>query len=116
MDKANVTLGGSEYVIVSRDEFDRLSGLAKAGSLPPLPGPDKDGNYPAIEYGRASLARKLIRARVEVGMSQKDLAQAAGIRVETLCRIEGGKHSASVPTVDKITRALRKAERAKSAQ
>lgn len=114
MDKANVTLGGSEYVIVSRDEFDRLTGLAKAGSLPALPGPDKDGNYPAIEYGRASLARKLIRDRVEAGLSQKELAKLAGVREETICRIETGKHSASVPTIDKISRALKKAGKVKA--
>lgn len=108
MDRANVQLGGTDYVIVPRDEFDRLTSLAKVADMPPLPGPDKDGNYPAIEYSRASLARKLIRGRVDAGLSQKELAELAGVREETICRIETGKHTASIATVDKISKALRK--------
>ena len=49
-------------------------------------------------------------------MSQRDLALRAGVRVETLCRIETGKHIPSVPTIDKIDRALKEAgKRAKQA-
>ena len=46
-----------------RDEYDKLTTLAKAADLPELPKPDADGNYPAVEYARASLARKIIRDR-----------------------------------------------------
>ena len=88
--------------------FDRLSMLAKAGELPPLPKPDAQGNYPAVEYARAGLARKLIRDRVAAGLSQRELATLAGVRVETLCRIETGKHTPSIPTVDKLDRALKR--------
>ncbi len=109
IDKANVTLGGQDYVIVPRIEFERLSGLAKAAELPPLPRPDKDGNYPAVEYSRASLARKLVAERARLGLSQQELADLAGIRVETVCRLETGKHTMSTPTADKIDRALKKA-------
>jgi ribosome-binding protein aMBF1 (putative translation factor) len=104
-----ILLEGRPYVVLPRDEYDRLAALAKAGELPPLPPPDAQGNYPAVEYARASLARKIIRDRVAAGMSQRDLALRAGVRVETLCRIETGKHSPSVPTVDKLDRALKKA-------
>ena len=111
--KANVTLGGTDYVILPRDEFDRLTGLAKAGSTPPLPAPDKDGNFPAIDYARISLARKLIRDRVSAGVSQKELARRAGVREETICRLETGKHTASIVTVDKIARALKRGAKSK---
>ena len=77
--------------------------------LAPLPKPDAEGNYPAVEYARASLARKIIRDRVAVGLSQRQLAMRAGVRVETLCRIETGKHTHSVPTIDKIDLALKHA-------
>jgi ribosome-binding protein aMBF1 (putative translation factor) len=103
-----ILLEGKPYVVLPRDEFDRLSTLAKAGELPPLPKPDAQGNYPAVEYARASLARKIIRDRVAAGLSQRELATKAGVRVETLCRIETGKHTPSVPTVDKLDRALRR--------
>jgi len=77
--------------------------------------PDAQGNYPAVEYARASLARKIIRDRVAAGLSQRDLALRAGVRVETLCRIETGKHVPSVPTIDKLDRALKQAVREKQA-
>ncbi len=104
-----ILLEGKPYVVLPRDEYDRLASLAKAGELPRLPQPDAQGNYPAVEYARASLARKIIRDRVAAGMSQRDLASRAGVRVETLCRIETGKHTPSVPTIDKLDRALKQA-------
>jgi len=69
--------------------------------------PDAKGNYPALEYARASLARKIIRGRAEAGLSQRKLAELAGISFENLCRIETGKHTPSVATIDKIDQALR---------
>lgn len=86
-----------------------LAGVAEAVELPPLPKPNDDGNYPALEYLRTSIARDIIRDRLAAGLTQKDLAQRAGVRVETLCRIETGKNTASVATIDKIDRALRQA-------
>ncbi|HEV3003853.1 MAG TPA: helix-turn-helix transcriptional regulator [Pirellulales bacterium] len=99
-------LGDKAYVVLAREEFDRLTTLAKAAELPALPEPDADGNYPAVEYARATIARGIIRDRVATGMSQRDLARRAGIAVETLCRIETGKHTPSLPTMEKIDRAL----------
>jgi DNA-binding XRE family transcriptional regulator len=96
-------------VLLPRDEYDRLTTLAKAADLPPLPEADAQGNYPAVEYARASLARKIIRDRVAAGLTQRELAKQAGISFEHLCRIETGKHVPSVPTIDKIDRALKRA-------
>lgn len=111
-----IMLEGKPYVVLPRSEYDRLTTLAKAGELPPLPEPDANGNYPAVEYARASLARKLIRDRVAAGLTQRQLATMAGVRVETLCRIETGKHTPSVPTVDKIDRALKRHGKSRSKQ
>src|SRR5438105_15184706 len=105
----SVRIGNEEYVIVSRKAYDRLIRLAEVAELPTLPRPDKRGNYPAVDYARASLARNIIRDRVNAGLTQRELARLAGIRVETLCRIETGKHTATVPTIEKIDRALRRA-------
>ena len=77
---------------------------------PLLPEPDANGNYPAVEAMRVSLARDIIRTRRKLGLSQAELARRAGIRPETLNRVEQGKRSPSVATVEKIDRALRKAE------
>lgn len=78
-------------------------------NLPPLPKPDRRGNYPAVEFGCATIARGIIRDRAKAGLSQKQLAKLAGVRPETLCRIETGRHVASVPTIEKIDKALKRA-------
>ncbi len=81
------------------------------GELPPFPKPDKHGRLPALEYARVALARDLIRARKGAGLSQQHLADLAGIRQETISRLETGKHTASPRTVDKIMRAIESARR-----
>lgn len=106
-----IHLAGKAYVVIERAEYERLATLAKAMELPPLPDADAKGNFPAKEYLRASIARDIIRDRARAGLSQRELANLAGIRVETLCRIETGKHTPSVATIDKIDRALKKGEK-----
>lgn len=108
-DKTTLNLDGNEYVVLHRAEYDRLSGLARAATLAPLPAPDADGNYPAQEFMRASMARKLASERARLGLSQRELADFAGLRVETISRLETGKHTVSALTAAKIARALKKA-------
>ena len=102
---------GKRVVILAEREYDRLLGKADEWE-PLLPERNADGNYPALEYARVSLALKIIRDRRRLGLTQIELARRAGIRPETLNRIEQGKTSPSVATVDKIDRALKKAEQA----
>lgn len=109
MSLQTIHLEGKPYVVVERDVYDRLTMLSKAAELPALPAPDEYGNYPAVEYARASIARGIIRDRVAVGWTQAELARRAGIRVETLCRIETGKHTPALSTIHKIDRALQRA-------
>jgi DNA-binding XRE family transcriptional regulator len=109
MGTQSIRLNGKNYVILEREEYERLATLAKAAGLPALPEANAQGDYPAVEYARAGIARSIIQDRVKAGLSQRELAKQAGIRVETLCRIETGKHTASVPTIKKIDRALKQA-------
>jgi len=69
---------------------------------------DARGNFPAAEALQVSIARSIVRGRREAGLTQVELARRAGIRTETLNRIEKGKHAPSVGTVEKIERALAK--------
>ena len=102
-----VTLTGERFVILPEAEYLRLLGEQ---AEPELPAPDAQGRYPAVEGARVILARKLIRARRALGWSQAELARRSGVRVETLNRLEHGKHSPNVATVDKLSRALRAGE------
>src|SRR4051794_32213639 len=93
MGAQTVYLNGKAYVILEQEEYERLAARASDVALPPLPPPDANGNYPAVEYGRASIARGIIQDRLAAGMSRQELARRAGIRLETLCRVESGKYS-----------------------
>jgi DNA-binding XRE family transcriptional regulator len=106
-----VTLAGQRFVIVPEAEFRRLA--RETGELP-LPPRDARGNYPAAEALQVSIARSIVRQRRTAGLTQVELARLAGIRAETLNRIEKGKHAPSVATVDRIDRALAKAAKAKN--
>ena len=58
------------------------------------------------------LRRKLIRRRRAAGLSQAELARRAGIRPETLNRIERGRTTPDFATVRKLVLAMDAAEQA----
>lgn len=100
-----VTLGGERFVIVPESEYKRLQAAADAAE-PSLPARDKKGNYPAAEALQVSIAKSIIRSRRLCGPTQAELARRAGIRPETLNRIEQGKHAPSVATLERLETAL----------
>jgi DNA-binding XRE family transcriptional regulator len=112
MVRVTFKIEGKQFVLLPEIEYDRLcreagvASTADSAELPSLPKPDKNGRIPALEYARISLARDLIRDRKSVRLSQQELAELAGIRQETLSRIETGKHTATPKTVDKIMRVI----------
>ncbi len=108
-----VTLGGERFVILPEADYRELVGETWE---PPLPAPDANGNFPAVDAARVLLARKIIRRRRAAGLTQADLAKRAGVRVETLSRLEHAKHSPNVATVEKIVRTLEQAEAARPAR
>jgi DNA-binding XRE family transcriptional regulator len=109
---------GARYVVLREAEYEQLCREARRfetedeSDLPALPKPDRRGRVPAIEFSRVSLARDLIRHRKALALSQQQLAKLAGVRQETISRIESGKHTVTVRTYDKIFEAL-DSERAK---
>lgn len=109
-----IEIEGKRFVVIEESELHRLERRPPAprrkGGVPPaLPKPDRDGNVPALELIRVSIARDIIRERKAMGLTQERLAQLAGIRQESLSRIESGKHSPTVRTVEKIDGALKRA-------
>lgn len=83
-----VELDGKEYVIIQREAFDRRSRLAEAAAMPPWSKPNMEGNVLAVEYARASSTRTIIHERKCLGLAQNAPAGTAGVRLETICRIE----------------------------
>ena len=110
-----IEVAGQRFVLLPETEYDRL--CSKAGEsvplndddLPPLPKPDKQGRFPALEYARVSLARDIIRDRRAAGLTQQELARLAGTRQETISRIESGNYTASHKLIERIDEALQKA-------
>lgn len=110
-----IEVAGQRFVLLPEAEYERLCAHASESvpltdeDLPPLPKPDKQGRFPALEYARISLARDIIRDRRAAGLTQQELAELAGTRQETISRIESGTYTASHKLIDRIDRALKRA-------
>ena len=100
-----VVMDGRKYVMIPRDEWDRIAKHLPDPDLLPEPTPNADGSF-SPEHVRVMLCNKIIRQRKSAGMTQAQLAKRAGIRVETISRLESGKHIPSVRTMDKIEAAI----------
>jgi DNA-binding XRE family transcriptional regulator len=96
---------GKKFVLIPASEYRRLTKrqTKTIAIMPPL---SADGTYPAAKAMRIMMAQKIVAARHSVGLSQIDLARKAGIRVETLNRLEKGKHTPDLATMAKINKAL----------
>jgi DNA-binding XRE family transcriptional regulator len=96
---------GKKFVLMPQSEYRRLSRQARPPG-PVMPRLTSEGIYPAAEAMRTMMARKIIMSRKAIGLSQAALARSAGIRVETLNRLEKGKHTPDLTTMAKINTAL----------
>lgn len=52
------------------------------------------------------LARIVIRRRMDLGLTQEDLAQRMGTSHSSISRIESGQHSTSVKTLQRLGKSL----------
>jgi DNA-binding XRE family transcriptional regulator len=83
--------------------------IGQQGDIEPrLPRTDSNGNRPAKETIQIIIARQIIGRRKAAGWTQEELARQAGVRQETVSRLETGRHPPNVGTVDKIDRALKR--------
>ncbi len=105
----SVELDGVRYVILRESLFEQLCRKAGVEEEPGLgnAGPTE----PGFDLDRATLSEKIIRRRRASGLSQAELARRAGIRPETLNRIERGKSTPDFKTVRKLVVAINAAER-----
>jgi ribosome-binding protein aMBF1 (putative translation factor) len=100
MTRTTIEIMGTRFVLIPEAELAALEG-------PDFPPVADDGTCEALPFLRASIARDIIRERRALGLTQAQLAQMAGIRQETLSRLESGKHKPNVRTVERIEVALK---------
>jgi DNA-binding XRE family transcriptional regulator len=104
MNVQTISIANDQLVVLSRKDFNHL--MEKAGMLPPRPPRDGHGNVPARTAIDISIARDLVNDRIRHGWTQTELARRAGVRLETISRIESGKHVPRQETLLKLERAL----------
>lgn len=104
-----IKIDRKSYVLLPRQEYQELLAMAHGVKLPGYPPAANDGNRPALEFARISLARKLIVRRLAAGWTQEQLARKAKVRVETISRLESAKHNPQAATIELIETAFEKA-------
>lgn len=52
------------------------------------------------------IARQIVEARIEDGLTQQELAERCGMRPSNLCRLENGNGNPSVATLKRVARGL----------
>ena len=81
-------------------ERRRKAGVASVSAA------DEEGNRPALRRrAGVSIARSIVQERRAAGLTQEELARLAGVRQQTICRLESGNYSSTVRTIAKIDRA-----------
>ena len=93
-----VRLDGNWYVIIAEDEFQTLTQTQKTKR--------KIDALDAMNISDQHLADRLLQRRQDADLTQKDLAKLAGIRVETLSRIEKGRTTPDFKTIRKLVNAV----------
>ncbi len=93
-----VQLDGTWYVILREDEFRELTEAREHRG--------KTDALDAMAVSDQRLADRLLQRRQAAGLTQADLARLAGVRVETLNRIEKGRTTPDFKTVRKLVNAI----------
>lgn len=92
-----LTLAGTAYVVLSKAEYERLRREAE------------HARENASQFAGKAIGPDLRARRLQARLKSSELARIAGIRVETLSRIENGRTNPTVATVQSILAALDRA-------
>lgn len=91
-----VLLDGKWYVVIAEEEFRDLI----------EPKSSEKDELDAFSVSDQRLADRLLQRRQAAGLTQKELALRAGVRVETLNRIEKGRTTPDFKTIRKLVNAI----------
>jgi len=97
-------IAGTRYVVIKEAEYRKL--LHNSGSTRTAPNGRKVETVNALEFAARSIAKKISALRVKAGLTQLALARKAGVRPETISRIERGKANPTAATLRKIVDVL----------
>lgn len=103
---SRVEIGGARYVNLREAILDELCALAGIE----VPATPESELLPGWDLDRQALAAKLKQRRMTAGLSQAELARRAGVRPETLNRIERGHTNPDFATVRKLVGVLNAVE------
>ena len=106
-------LDGIRYVILRETVFELL--CQKAGIRLESLSTGEDASSSDFDLDQPSLPEKLVRRRQACGLSQAELARRAGVRPETLNRIERGRVTPDFATIRKLVVAMNAAEQNQAA-
>src|SRR5437773_8976770 len=99
-------LGNERYAILPESTLKRL--MKQAGVQSPHCEPATlQREWEPEAWNAQDISEHLITRRERTGLSQVDLARRAGVRVETLNRIERGKTNPDFSTIRKLVTAIR---------
>ena len=93
-----IQLDGKWYAVLPEDDFQALTREKTASTA--------HDELDAFNVSDQRLADRLVQRRKEAGLTQKDLAKQAGLRVETLNRIEKGRTTPDFKSIRKLVQAI----------
>lgn len=103
-----LVIEGKNYVLIPESEFRELIKDRDGLTLHPPLKPNRQGAVPAEKAIRRSVANRVMIWRRAAGFNQQELAARAGVRPETIGRIEKCLVTANRSTISKINEALAK--------
>ncbi len=104
-------LDGVRYGVIREQELLELSRSVDVACKPVFQQAKDAGATVDVSLDDEQLAKRLTMRRKRAGLSQAELARNAGVRVETLNRIERGKTTPDFSTIRKLVVAINNAER-----
>jgi len=93
-----LVIDNEEYVVIPRREFEKLAGESR--------GRKRERERPAREAAMEIIGRTLLQRRIKAGLSQEELARKAGVRSETISRIESGHFRPRRETMARLDAAM----------
>jgi DNA-binding XRE family transcriptional regulator len=105
-----IQFAGVRLAVVEERLLQALCRRARVAPAPmPADAPPRSGSDEGQFDGRR-LAQRLVQRRKRASLTQVELARRAGIRVETLNRIERGKTEPDFATIRKLVTAMNRVE------